>query len=901
MEVLQTFFGLIGLGFQWLWRHIDLNFDEVFLRVLDLSKVGILVILAVLVLRFLLRKAPKICSYVLWAVVLFRLLCPVGLEVDWGVVSTGDSGTSYTLANDDISFAGAAGAAVRAVGDAANGGLGIQHIRTTGGEVISSHWWEVWILFGKYVWAAGVLAMVLCAALSYRKLRKKLRLSMPLPETWADEVVNQRPTVFLADGITTAFVVGLFRPKIYLPSDLPEEERQYILLHECHHVKRGDHIWKLLGFIALCVHWFNPLVWMAFHLACKDMEMSCDEAVLKRLGPEIRRDYSASLLRLSTGRRFTAAMPLAFGEGDTGDRVRHVMKYKKPALWLTATAALLALVTVVLLSTNRASQNTELLAASYRTTNVVYSVDGIGGPTESGPLYAITVDHQLYRKNQEAEPWNYVGTLEPYDLSKKELENYTATPCWTTSYRLREITDAYFLSVENDMFYVVCQTKNGDTLLGYGWEDLGERGDGASDDTSLTFLYLLEPTGDAETAIGLSMTSLLSQPLNSLGLQHLGDHYVWGFSTGEEYRDWGYAIFKEYGGAFKLLDWHLYENAALAQNQIYVCPDPAVLSDDGTMTDENTYDVILNCNMQLDRIVRTVTVDGAVHHTVEKQNINGSSLILFNWAEQDTPKAHSVSQHFYDKWGGEIEASSLTQEDRTLSVFQWQYPGVEPIDWVTADDGAQDLLGVVIFSEKAGSTEFAFVRDSHCAQAGLDSTVLSESDLIYEGNATVSVILQNQEGALYKEYMSYACAEEERTTYFEHWDELIQDAPAQATVLAEGDDNPLLERFHQSQPDVEPLDWVLASDGAEGLLGVVLFAGKNGGTEFAFVKDQVCGVMGLGAKFTAESDLVYEGNGIVSVVLQHTDGELRKTSMAYSESDDGSDQVNSWDELLKND
>ena len=125
--------------------------------------------------------------------------------------------------------------------------------------------------------------------------------------------------------------------------------------------------------------------------------------------------------------------------------------------------------------------------------------------------------------------------------------------------------------------------------------------------------------------------------------------------------------------------------------------------------------------------------------------------------------------------------------------------------------------------------------------------------------------------------MSYAYSEEERGTHFEHWDELVRDAPAA------GDKELLLKLFRQSNPNIEPLDWVLADDGAAGLLGVVLFAREDGGTNFAFVQDRVCFVTGLGAKFTEESDLIYEGGGIVSVVLLHTDGVHRTTSMSYSE------------------
>ncbi|RCX07067.1 BlaR1 peptidase M56, partial [Anaerobacterium chartisolvens] len=142
----------------------------------------------------------------------------------------------------------------------------------------------------------------------------------------------------LADHIVSPFVIGLFRPKIYLPSTLAEHEQSYIILHEQTHIRRFDHVMKIVAFAALCIHWFNPLVWIAFTLTIKDMEMSCDESVMKRLGANIREEYSALLLSLATGRKIIAGTPLAFGEGDTKSRIKNVLRYKKPALWVMLAA-----------------------------------------------------------------------------------------------------------------------------------------------------------------------------------------------------------------------------------------------------------------------------------------------------------------------------------------------------------------------------------------------------------------------------------------------------------------------------------------------------------------------------------------------------------------------------------
>ena len=326
--------------------------DTIFLRVLDMSKTASIVIAAVLPVRLLLKKAPKIFSYALWAVVLFRLLCPFTPDSSVSVVpELPPASQNYTLAEEPISVFGAGVAAYQAVGDALNGGLGVQHIPTTEKDetgmtrYVTTDWWSVWLLFGQYVWVAGMAAMLLYSAASYRKIRKQCGISVPL-----------RDNIFLADDIHSPFVMGLFRPKIYLPSSLTPQEQVYVLLHEQHHIRRGDHLLKVLAFLALTVHWLNPLVWLAFILAGKDMEMSCDEAVIRRMGSHIRADYAASLLTLATGRRIIAGTPLAFGEGDPKSRIRNLAKWKKPAVWILVLCILVLSVAAVCLLTDRADR-----------------------------------------------------------------------------------------------------------------------------------------------------------------------------------------------------------------------------------------------------------------------------------------------------------------------------------------------------------------------------------------------------------------------------------------------------------------------------------------------------------------------------------------------------------------
>ena len=351
-------------------------FDRLYMGVLDMSKTAAMVIAVVLLVRLLLKKAPKVFSYALWAVVLFRLLCPISFETPVSIVpQLPDTSTGYNLADESINLAGAGMAAYQAVGDLLNGGLGVQHIPTT--EVtedgmtryVTADWWSVWILFGKYVWAAGMAVMLLYSAFSYRRIKKQIEIAVPI-----------RDNIWIADDIKSPFVIGFVRPRIYLPGNLGEKEQEYIILHEQHHIRRFDHIFKALAFLALTIHWFNPLVWMAFGLACKDMEMSCDEAVIRKLGGKVRADYSASLLSLATGRRIIAGSLLAFGEGDTKGRIKNLAKWKKPAVWVLILAMVVCLILGVCLLTDRVNRNGQHIGITFYYGNVTEQMSDGSNP-----------------------------------------------------------------------------------------------------------------------------------------------------------------------------------------------------------------------------------------------------------------------------------------------------------------------------------------------------------------------------------------------------------------------------------------------------------------------------------------------------------------------------------------
>ena len=352
-------------------------------KLLNMSLTASVAIVLVILLRLLLKKAPKVISYALWGVVLFRLLCPVSIDSNFSVYNLFDapaqeSGTitsviEYIPSNIVHTEYPSVALPVPGISDVINDTL------PQGREQLVADPLEAPMSIATYVWMIGVLGMGIYSIVSYVRLRRKLSVVVPL-----------RDNIFIADDIKSPFVVGLFRPKIYLPCNLGDKEQEYIILHEQHHIKRLDHVMKALAFLALAIHWFNPLVWVAFILASKDMEMSCDEAVIRKVDGDVRADYSASLLTLATGRRIIAGTPLAFGEGDTKGRINNLSKWKKPAVWVVLIAVVACAVLAVTVLTNPITMGDHFVLTNTdspaNTNKLSYDIQ-LGNKAMSGQIY----------------------------------------------------------------------------------------------------------------------------------------------------------------------------------------------------------------------------------------------------------------------------------------------------------------------------------------------------------------------------------------------------------------------------------------------------------------------------------------------------------------------------------
>jgi len=329
--------------------------ERLFLSLLQRSLSALWPVGAVLALRLVFRRAPKWLHCALWALVAVRLLCPalpqsaLSLQPEPRLLPA--AAERYTLADVPVSLPEAASSAVRAAEDNAHLWDNTVTIRTeaadAAGEAVTVRAlrWEAWVKLAPYVWLAGVAAMLGYALLSWLRLRRRVAASLP-----------QGDGVWLCDDVGTPFILGVVRPRIYLPSALPEAQRGLVLAHERAHLARRDHWWKPLGWALLSVHWFNPGLWLAYALLCRDIELACDERVLRMLGTETKRSYSETLLACSAPRRLISACPLAFGETGVKTRVKAVLNYKKPAFRLICLALAAAGLTAVCLLTDRRAE-----------------------------------------------------------------------------------------------------------------------------------------------------------------------------------------------------------------------------------------------------------------------------------------------------------------------------------------------------------------------------------------------------------------------------------------------------------------------------------------------------------------------------------------------------------------
>jgi len=309
--------------------------SALFIKILNMSLIASVVAVGVMLVRIPLKKAPKLFSYLLWGLVLFKLVCPLTIESVRALIPVKSEPIPQTIVTAQTPQIDSG---IRTVDSAINDILSAAPAT----PAASANPMQIILEIAAWVWAAGAAALFAYAWISYLLMKYRMKTAV------------KTGGAYESDRISTAFVLGFFPPKIHLPAHLSPKEREYILLHEQTHIKHLDHLVKPIAYAAACLHWFNPLVWLSFKLAMQDMELTCDESVLRHSGSDIRAGYSCSLLSLSQ-KRSGLLSPLAFSETGVKPRIKNALRYKKPAFWITLASIVLITAAAVIFLPNAGS------------------------------------------------------------------------------------------------------------------------------------------------------------------------------------------------------------------------------------------------------------------------------------------------------------------------------------------------------------------------------------------------------------------------------------------------------------------------------------------------------------------------------------------------------------------
>ena len=308
--------------------------SELSLKIVNMSISASWVVVAVLALRFCLKKAPKWVNVLLWGIVAARMVFPFSIESVLSLIPSAETISPTIMMEQSPSVQTGVPALNHVINPVISGSF-------TPAPGASANPLQIWIPVLAGIWLFGIVALFLYSAVSYCRLRRKVC-----------EAVILRDNIYQSENVCSPFVLGIIRPKIYLPYHMDSREVGHVIAHEQTHIRRKDHWWKPLGFLLLTIHWFNPLMWLSYVLLCRDIELACDEKVIGKMGNAQRADYTQALVACSVDRRLIAACPLAFGEIGVKERVKSVMNYKKPAFWIVLASVIVCAVIAVCFLTN---------------------------------------------------------------------------------------------------------------------------------------------------------------------------------------------------------------------------------------------------------------------------------------------------------------------------------------------------------------------------------------------------------------------------------------------------------------------------------------------------------------------------------------------------------------------
>jgi len=350
---------------------------EIFLYIVNMSITATILAVVVLLLRLLLKKAPKWISVLLWGLVALRLICPFAVESPFSLMPKTDWVVQEPLTEEDL-FLDSVPDTIPAFESSSFGSdVTVQYYPIENPDIEIHRGISISFILS-CVWAAGMAAFLLYTGISTIHLQRSIGAA-----------VRVRENIWESSAVESPFVLGMIRPRIYVPRGMSEEKLAFVIAHEEAHIRRKDHWWKPLGFLLLTVHWFNPVMWISYILLCRDIEMACDERVIKEYDDVQRADYSEALLDCSVKRKMISACPLAFGEVSVKERIKSVLSYKKPAFWIVVVAVIACIVAAVCFLTN------PLTVPNQWVKEYVVGAEGIIGQVDKEKYESISEDFAI--------------------------------------------------------------------------------------------------------------------------------------------------------------------------------------------------------------------------------------------------------------------------------------------------------------------------------------------------------------------------------------------------------------------------------------------------------------------------------------------------------------------------
>ncbi len=413
--------------------------DAIFLKIVNMSISACWIVLAIILLRFVLKKAPKWINCVLWGLAGLRLVLPFSFESVFSLIPSAE-----TISKPIDSPRPHIDSGVTIIDNQVNSYLQGNYFE--GVTRPMGNFVDITTILA-IVWLVGIAALLIYTIISFLRLKSKIGTAVLL-----------RHNIFQSEAVVSPFVFGIIKPKIYLPFNMNEQDIEHVIAHEQAHICRKDYLWKPLGFLILTLHWFNPMVWLGYILLCRDIELACDEKVVKEFNNEQKADYSQALLSCSVNRRMIAACPLAFGEVGVKDRIKSVLNYKKPAFWVIVVAVIVSITVAVCFLTNPV--NSSIYNSRYETGKCLYSyVVSADKETKSNELvFDITSDGKVYKTFGDGTT-DELGVLKESDYTAEDFEaaikNQDAKLNIGNIKNAYELSDCIFLQKSNGTVYLV--------------------------------------------------------------------------------------------------------------------------------------------------------------------------------------------------------------------------------------------------------------------------------------------------------------------------------------------------------------------------------------------------------------------------------------------------------------